>query len=180
MFIRSAILSLAALAAAKEMPKDEFRAAELFDSGIRHENNKALKLVNTALMFDMYCAKICHRKPGLRRKLLEFMLRLSTQNLRPSPTVPMVLQRQQRTHSSARTLISTISCPTPLWAVPTVLGLRRGAGPPALVASLLPSANLMVRLLLKSPKRVNCLTSDVCPSTLPAVSGERSVVRTTT
>ena len=60
MFRRAAILSLAALAAAKEMPKDEFRAAELrslrqhhglrlFDSGIRHENNKALKLVSAAL-----------------------------------------------------------------------------------------------------------------------------------
>lgn len=48
MFRRAAVLSLAALAAAKEMPKDEFRAAELFDSGIRHENNKALKLVGAA------------------------------------------------------------------------------------------------------------------------------------
>lgn len=49
MFRRAALLSLAALAAAKEMPKDEFRAAELFDSGIRHENNKALKLVSETL-----------------------------------------------------------------------------------------------------------------------------------
>jgi hypothetical protein len=48
MFLRTAVLSLAALAAAKEMPKDEFKAAELFDSGIRHENNKALKLVSFA------------------------------------------------------------------------------------------------------------------------------------
>lgn len=47
MFRRAALLSLVALAAAKEMPKDEFRAAELFDSGIRHENNKALKLVSS-------------------------------------------------------------------------------------------------------------------------------------
>jgi hypothetical protein len=46
MFRRAALLSLAALAASKEMPKDEFKAAELFDSGIRHENNKALKLVS--------------------------------------------------------------------------------------------------------------------------------------
>jgi hypothetical protein len=46
MFRRAALLSLAALAAAKEMPKDEFKAAQLFDSGIRHENNKALKLVS--------------------------------------------------------------------------------------------------------------------------------------
>jgi hypothetical protein len=43
MFIRSALLSLSALAAAKEMPKDEFRAAELYDSGIRHANNMAIK-----------------------------------------------------------------------------------------------------------------------------------------
>lgn len=45
MFLRTAILSLSALAAAKEMPKDEFKAAELYDSGIRHENNVALKKV---------------------------------------------------------------------------------------------------------------------------------------
>lgn len=51
MFRRAAVLSLAALAAAKEMPKDEFRAAELFDSGIRHENNKALKLVGAVSFF---------------------------------------------------------------------------------------------------------------------------------
>lgn len=46
MFIRSILISLAALVAAKEMPKDEVKAAQLFDSGIRHENNKALKLVS--------------------------------------------------------------------------------------------------------------------------------------
>jgi hypothetical protein len=46
MFIRSALLSLSALAAAKEMPKDEFKATELYDSGIRHANNVALKKVD--------------------------------------------------------------------------------------------------------------------------------------
>ena len=45
MFLRTALLSLSALAVAKEMPKDEFRAAQLYDSGIRHENNMALKKV---------------------------------------------------------------------------------------------------------------------------------------
>ena len=45
MFFRSALLSLSALAAAKEMPKDEFLAAELYDSGVRHANNMALKKV---------------------------------------------------------------------------------------------------------------------------------------
>lgn len=48
MYLRTALLSLSALAAAKEMPKDEFRAAQLYDSGIRHENNVALKKVATA------------------------------------------------------------------------------------------------------------------------------------
>ncbi|KAA8627598.1 hypothetical protein PtrSN002B_007754 [Pyrenophora tritici-repentis] len=43
MFLRTALLSLSALAAAKEMPKDDFKAAELYDSGIRHANNVALK-----------------------------------------------------------------------------------------------------------------------------------------
>ena len=38
-------MSLSALAAAKEMPKDDFKAAELYDSGIRHANNVALKKV---------------------------------------------------------------------------------------------------------------------------------------
>lgn len=45
MFLRSALLSLSALAVAKEMPKDEFLAAELYDSGVRHANNMALKKV---------------------------------------------------------------------------------------------------------------------------------------
>jgi hypothetical protein len=45
MFIRSALLSLSAFAAAKEMPKDEIKAAKLYDSGIRHANNIALKQV---------------------------------------------------------------------------------------------------------------------------------------
>jgi hypothetical protein len=43
MFIRSALLSLSALAAAKELPKDELMAAKLYDSGIRHANNMAIK-----------------------------------------------------------------------------------------------------------------------------------------
>lgn len=45
MFTRTALLSLAALAAAKELPKDEVRGAQLYDSGIRHANNVALKEV---------------------------------------------------------------------------------------------------------------------------------------
>lgn len=59
MFRRAALLSLAALAAAKEMPKDEFKAAELFDSGIRHENNKALKLVSMNPPFPVPGANGC-------------------------------------------------------------------------------------------------------------------------
>lgn len=45
MFLRTALLSLSALAVAKELPKDEVKAAELYDSGIRHANNVALKKV---------------------------------------------------------------------------------------------------------------------------------------
>jgi hypothetical protein len=45
MFLRTAFLSLSALVAAKEMPKDEVKAAKLYDSGIRHANNIALKKV---------------------------------------------------------------------------------------------------------------------------------------
>jgi hypothetical protein len=46
MFFKSALFSLAAIAAAKEMPKDEIMGAELYDSGIRHANNMALKHVS--------------------------------------------------------------------------------------------------------------------------------------
>jgi len=49
MYIRSALLSLSALAVAKEMPKDEFLAAELYDSGVRHANNMALKKEHWAI-----------------------------------------------------------------------------------------------------------------------------------
>lgn len=45
MFVRSALLSLSALAAAREMVKDEVKAAKLYDSGIKHMNNMALKEV---------------------------------------------------------------------------------------------------------------------------------------
>ena len=45
MFMRTALLSLSALAVAKELPKDEVKGAKLYDSGIKHENNVALKRV---------------------------------------------------------------------------------------------------------------------------------------
>lgn len=45
MFIRSAILSFAALVGAREIAKDEIKAAKLYDSGIKHMNNVALKMV---------------------------------------------------------------------------------------------------------------------------------------
>jgi hypothetical protein len=48
MFLKSAILSLSALAAARELPKDEIKAAQLYDSGIKHANNVALKKVASA------------------------------------------------------------------------------------------------------------------------------------
>ena len=46
MFFQTALLSFTALAAAREMPKDDFKAAELYDSGVRHANNVALKKVS--------------------------------------------------------------------------------------------------------------------------------------
>ena len=45
MFFRSAVLSFAALAGARELPKDEVRGKQLYDSGIKHMNNIALKMV---------------------------------------------------------------------------------------------------------------------------------------
>ncbi|KAF2473621.1 uncharacterized protein BDR25DRAFT_216857 [Lindgomyces ingoldianus] len=44
MIIQTLLLSLAALVAAKELPKDLVKAAQLYDSGIRHANNIALKM----------------------------------------------------------------------------------------------------------------------------------------
>lgn len=45
MLVKGALLSLAAIAGAREMAKDEVKAAKLYDSGIRHANNMALKMV---------------------------------------------------------------------------------------------------------------------------------------
>jgi hypothetical protein len=45
MHFKTALLSLAAVAAAKEVSKDEIKANKLYDSGIRHANNVALKRV---------------------------------------------------------------------------------------------------------------------------------------
>jgi len=56
MYLRSAILSLAALTAAKEIRKDEVKAAKLYDSGIRHANNIALKKV---VLYNDFCVIPC-------------------------------------------------------------------------------------------------------------------------
>lgn len=50
MYLKTAILSLAAAAAAREMAKDEVKASNLYDSGIRHANNVALKRVRATLL----------------------------------------------------------------------------------------------------------------------------------
>lgn len=180
MFLRSAILSLAALAAAKEMPKDEFKAAQLFDSGVRHENNKALKLVGNGSPEHVLGTDRRYRKHGLRKKLPESTLQLSTPNLLPLPTAPTAPQRRQRTPSSARTSISTTFCPTLLWEVLTVLDPHRGVGHLALAVSLLPSANLMAQHSPRSRRKASCLTWDAFLSTPLAANGVRSVARTIT
>ncbi|KAF2179488.1 hypothetical protein K469DRAFT_595703 [Zopfia rhizophila CBS 207.26] len=43
MFVPAVLLTLSALAGGKELPKDEVKAAKLYDSGIKHMNNIALK-----------------------------------------------------------------------------------------------------------------------------------------
>jgi hypothetical protein len=68
MYLRTALLSLSALAAAKEMPKDELRAAQLYDSGIRHENNVALKKVTNTLLSCEFTLNL-NRSHGHVRKL---------------------------------------------------------------------------------------------------------------
>lgn len=46
-------VSLSALAAAKELPKDEVKAAKMYDSGIKHMNNIALKEVCTCALYRL-------------------------------------------------------------------------------------------------------------------------------
>jgi hypothetical protein len=45
MFVQSVLLSLSALAGAREIAKNQAKAASLYDSGVRHANNVALKQV---------------------------------------------------------------------------------------------------------------------------------------
>lgn len=59
MYIRSTLLSLSALAAAKEMAKDQVKAAQLYDTGIRHQNNIALKMVRAAILHTVSLALTC-------------------------------------------------------------------------------------------------------------------------
>ena len=50
MYVRSGLLSLVALAGAREVAKDEVKAAKLYDSGIKHANNIALKMVRATAL----------------------------------------------------------------------------------------------------------------------------------
>lgn len=72
MFIRSALLSLSALAAAREMQKDAEKATKLYDSGIRHANNMALKMV----CFSLAKSHNCNAEPGSRKRLQDRRLRV--------------------------------------------------------------------------------------------------------
>jgi hypothetical protein len=55
MHFQGVLFSLATVAVAKELSKDQVKAAKLYDSGIRHANNVALKLVCASTM------QIAHR-----------------------------------------------------------------------------------------------------------------------
>ena len=50
MFVSTVLFSLTALVGAKEVAKDEVKAAKLYDSGIQHMNNIALKQVRAAIL----------------------------------------------------------------------------------------------------------------------------------
>jgi hypothetical protein len=108
MFFRTALLSLSAIAAAKEMPKDEIKAAELYDSGIRHANNVALKKVglrrscttNRGLHFPRNIGRFRRlQAPTTRRNMLRSRRRLSAGTEPPSLGVMS---------SDAATSVSTI------------------------------------------------------------------------
>lgn len=56
MYLRSTLLSLSALVAAKEVAKDQVKAAKLYDSGIKHQNNIALKMVRAVFVHTLCLA----------------------------------------------------------------------------------------------------------------------------
>jgi hypothetical protein len=50
----SILLTLTAYVAGKELPKDQFKAAALYDSGLKHEMNIARKKVRLAYSFNPF------------------------------------------------------------------------------------------------------------------------------
>jgi hypothetical protein len=106
-FLRTAFLTFSALAAAKEMPKDDFKAAELYDSGIRHANNVALKKVSCTPWFPHrphpLRANTDYRKLGPGRRLLALTIQLSTQRSRTRSNVLTGLPFPGMTSSDAAT-----------------------------------------------------------------------------
>jgi hypothetical protein len=105
MFIRTALLSLSALVAAKELPKDEILAANLYDSGIRHANNVALKkvIIYMADLVPQLGAYIHIRNTGQYRKLQAHTSRRSTLRSRRKLSASTGLRRLATMSSVAAT-----------------------------------------------------------------------------
>jgi hypothetical protein len=113
MFLRTALLSLSALAAAKEMPKDEVKAAQLYDTGIRHANNIALKKVAIAqLMVPIFTSNGDDRNTGQSRRRQEHTFRHSMRRSRTRSSVSTGLQSQAQTRSGAATSVILDRCPS--------------------------------------------------------------------
>jgi len=101
--MRAALLSLPAFVAAKELPKDETKAAKLYDSGIKHMNNIALKMVRFAVLLNFLVPTNIYRKRLQGKKPLVHMPPSSTPKLRISSHAPTEPPSQVVTLSGART-----------------------------------------------------------------------------
>lgn len=154
MFFGSALLSLAAIAAAKEMPKDEILGAKLYDSGIRHANNMALKKVSNDDMYDaLHCANVWFRRAGRSRRLRVHTTRRSTARSMQRWNVSVGRPSPAQTSSVAATSISFPSSHMRSLAVSVESVLRHGVRAEDSVAN---SSRLIshIRLDLRGRSRV--------------------------
>jgi hypothetical protein len=177
MFLRSALLSLSALAAAKEMPKDEVKGAKLYDTGIRHANNMALKHVSLPAPQYERTLNYDYRSIGPFRRQPVPTSHRSTPKSRTRSSASTVLPSPQRIRSGVATLTSSTSSLTQSWAARVVLAHPRGVGLLTMVVNLSPLANKTELPLPKLPRRASCLTLDACPSTPPQARGAKSVAK---
>jgi hypothetical protein len=74
MYFATAVLSLSALVGARQMAKDQVKAAKLYDSGVRHRNILSLKEVCIESMVCIVWALISSRSRGATAAQLASMI----------------------------------------------------------------------------------------------------------